>query len=352
MIRRQVQLFGLLACLSGSTLLAGGPCYQFEPLDMSVRDAFRAGRAMAHILAEPGWLVWCNSVIRWTDGKYHAYYARWPVGTQHAGWLTDCEIAHGVADKPEGPFAYQGTVIANANPGDWGVNAHNPYAVIAEGKICLYYIANDLRGKPPGVPRSVIRNSQVTGVAIADNPAGPFRRSEQPVVVPHGRFKNIAVNPAVNYHAGKYVMIIKGDDATKEKTHRIQLVGQSDRPEGPFAFLDRPVYAARQTEDACLWYDQTTQRFNMVCHVMGAPVLAWLVSEDGDNWRAAEQPVFMKKEFVMSDGTVWKPARVERPFVLTDELGRPQMLYVAILDGHQQANIALRITQTMEDKKP
>ncbi len=26
----------------------------------------------------------------------------------------------------------------------------------------------------------------------------------------------------------------------------------------------------------------------------------------------------MKKEFAMSDGTVWKPARVERPFVLTD----------------------------------
>jgi hypothetical protein len=187
-------------------------------------------------------------------------------------------------------------------------------------------------------------------VAIADRPEGPFKRSERPVVVPHGRFKNIAVNPAVIHRNGEYLMIIKGDDVKKEKWHRIQLVGRSQNPEGPFTFMDEPVYAQRQTEDACLWFDQTTGLHNMVCHVMGAPDLAWFVSEDGDEWRRADQPLFMKKEFVMADGTIWKPDRVERPFVLTDELGRPEWFYVAIKEGDIEGNIALRILR--EDATP
>jgi hypothetical protein len=51
----------------------------------------------------------------------------------------------------------------------------------------------------------------------------------------------------------------------------------------------------------------------------------------------------MKKEFAMADGTVWKPDRVERPFVLTDELGRPEWFYVAIKEGNIEGNIALKI---------
>jgi hypothetical protein len=48
----------------------------------------------------------------------------------------------------------------------------------------------------------------------------------------------------------------------------------------------------------------------------------------------------------VTDGTVWKPSRVERPFVLTDELGRPRMIYVAVLDGNRQGNIALTLKES------
>jgi hypothetical protein len=353
---------GLLALLATFTSAfhawaapaAPGPvAYRFEPLGLSVREAFKAGRPATHVLTEhaSGYRVWCNSVIKGTDGKYHAYYARWPVKTGHNGWMTHCEVAHGISDQPEGPFIHQSTVIASSNPEGWDVmNAHNPYALVADGKVLIYYISNDIREKlaqsPDGkLPREVIRNSQATGVAIADSPEGPFRRLERPAVVPHGRFKNIAVNPAVIHRNGEYLIIIKGDDAKKERVHRIQLVGRSKNPDGPFTFLDKPVYAERQTEDACLWFDQTTGLHNMVCHVMGAPDLAWFVSEDGDKWRRADQPVFMKKEFAMSDGTVWKPNRVERPFVLTDELGRPEWFYVAIKEGDIEGNIALKVVR-------
>ena len=51
----------------------------------------------------------------------------------------------------------------------------------------------------------------------------------------------------------------------------------------------------------------------------------------------------MKKEFLLEDGTLWKPKRVERPFVLTDENGKPIMLYVAIADQGVSGNIAIPI---------
>lgn len=325
----------------------------FEPLDPAVRDAYREGRSAPHILDDfaEGYRVWCNSVIRWTDGSYHAYYARWPVETGHNGWLTHCEIAHGISNKPEGPFVYQSTVIASRNPGHWDVmNAHNPYAIVAEGKICVYYITNrvadiadpETGDVPRGTPREVLRNAQVTGVAIADNPYGPFSRSREPVVVPHGGFKNIAVNPAVIYRDGRYLMIIKGDDVKHERVHRSQFVGVSTRPEGPFTFRDSPVYDRRQTEDACIWFDEATGLYNVVVHVMGGH-LNRLVSRDGLSWQPADPFLFMKKEFVMTDGSIWKPDRVERPFMLLDERGRPEMFYVGIRENDKEANIALKV---------
>jgi hypothetical protein len=328
----------------------------FEPLDPAVREALREGRSAPHILADfaEGYRVWGTSVIRWTDGSYHAYYARWPVATGHNGWLTHCEIAHAVSDKPEGPFVYQRTVIASRNPGDWDVhNAHNPYAIVAEGKVCLYYITNRLADiadpetgdLPRGTPWEVMRNSMVTTVAIADDPNGAFTRSREPVVVPHGGFKNIAVNPAVVYRDGRYLMIIKGDDVNHGGSHRSQFMGVSTRPEGPFTFQETPVYNRRPTEDATIWYEEATGLYNVVVHVSGGNVMRRLVSRDGLSWEPAEAYVFMRKEFAMSDGSIWKPYRVERPFMLLDEQGRPEMLYVAIMEerGGKEANIALRV---------
>lgn len=268
-----------------------------------------------------------------------------------------CEIAHAVADKPEGPFRTTGTVIENRHLDGWDiVNAHNPSVCVAEGKIHLYYISNNLRGKFEASTEQpfpsdewlqkkrskIVRNSQCIGVASSDNPAGPFVRSPEPVVVPHGNFRNIAVNPAVLYHNGSFVMIAKGDDNSRKGRFRIQLVGHSDKAEGPFTFQNQPIYNKAQTEDACIWYNQSEGLFHSLIHVMGQPVLAHLISNDSIKWREAKPFTFMEKQFELSDGSIWKPRRVERPFVLTDKNGRAQWLYVAINDK-DSGNIAIQI---------
>lgn len=332
--------------------------YIASSITTEAKTHFYADEIASNVLVDPGYRVWGLSVFKWSDNKYHGYYSRWPKDKGHNAWMTHCEIAHAVADQPEGPFIYKETVLSSKNSTGWDlINAHNPYVCLANNKICLYYISNDIRqllttNKEDATAiddtwiknnRPHFRNLQRIGVAIADHPSGPFLRSKNVVAKPEGLIKNITVNPAVIYHDGKYLMILKGDDVNKQKTFRIQVIGQSKFPEGPFTFNKQAVFDQIQTEDACFWYNQISKEFSMVCHVMGKPNLAFFTSKDCNSWQASEQAIFMKKEIKLNDGTIWKPKRVERPFVLTNDKGVPMMIYVAISDNDINGNIAIPI---------
>lgn len=331
----------------------------------SVKDNYLNHSKNHNVLVEPGYFVWGLSVVKW-KGKYHAYYSRWKRENQFSAWMTDCEIAHAVSTTPEGPFEFVNVVLESRKSSGWDVNnSHNPYAIIVNDKIYLYYIANDVaqyftnengKIKQPDSTwlasnRKLLRNSQRIGVAVADNPSGPFIRSGRPIVVPDGiNFKNLAVNPSVVFNNGQFTMIMKGDDVNKDEWFRIQLVGIASNPEGPFKFSSKPVYDKAQTEDACIWYDNALYSYYMVCHVLGESELALFKSNDGTSWQPDERKIFMKKEFTFSDGTIWKPERVERPFVLTDETGKPVMLYVAVADKNVSGNIAVPIKFKLSEK--
>lgn len=330
----------------------------FDTLSRSVVDNFFNHSKSKHVLVEPGYFVWGLSVVEW-NGKYHAYYARWKRNAQFEAWMTDCEISHAVSTTPEGPFEFVNVVLESRKSSGWDINnSHNPYSIVANGKIHLYYISNDIAQynttrngiieQPDSTwlssNRKLLRNSQRIGVAVSEDPSGPFIRSEKPIVVPDNiNFKNIAVNPSVVFHNNQYTMIMKGDDVNKEEWFRIQLVGKAPTPEGPFEFSSKPVYDKAQTEDACIWFDNVLNAYYMVCHVMGKSELALFKSVNGSDWQPDERKIFMKKEFSLSDGTIWKPERVERPFVLTDETGKPVMIYVAVADKNITGNIAIPI---------
>ena len=52
-------------------------------------------------------------------------------------------------------------------------------------------------------------------------------------------------------------------------------------------------------------------------------------SEDGISWKLPESSLFMKKELRLRDGTKVKVKRLERPQLLVDEDGFPEVLYAA-----------------------
>jgi len=351
---------GVIAAVGSCLALlghAGEASVKASPLPLEARQGFLKQQVAPQALADEHYFVWCVTAVRWTDGKIHAYYSRWPKTSDWRGWRTRSEIAHAVADSPEGPFRTIGTVLASRNPGGWsGINAHTPSACVINGKIHIYFVANQIGAFYKGTPeeplpgddwlkdnmRSVHLSQRIV-VAVADKPEGPFVTADKPVFAPKGRFKDVVCNPAVTEHDGTCVMIVKGDDVKHEKPFRIQCVALANNPLGPFEQLETPILEDVSTEDACIWYDKQRSLFRSVVHVLYDTRLVELVSENGRTWRKAEPFLFMRKEFNLSDGTLWKPDRVERPFVLTDTNGSPQWLYVGVKQGNQSANIAVKI---------
>jgi hypothetical protein len=136
--------------------------------------------------AEDGYFVWCGAPVKGPDGKYHLFYSRWPVKVGFApGWAIHSEIAYAVSDKPVGPYQHVNVALPprGINPATgekfWDADVtHNPNAFFHNGKYYLYYMGN--QGDDKSYPMH--RNNQRIGVAIAENPAGPWKRLDSPIV--------------------------------------------------------------------------------------------------------------------------------------------------------------------------
>lgn len=345
---------------SAMTPEAGHSAVSAHALPLEARECFLKQQVGAHVLSDEDYFVWCVTAMRWTDGKIHAYYSRWPKRYAWRGWRTHSEIAHAVADSPEGPFRTTGTVLSCRNPDRWdALNAHTPSVCVVGGKIHVYFVANQIGDYYNATPEHplppdewfndnmrFVHLSQRITVATATCPEGPFIRHDKPVFTPGGRFKDVVCNPAVVHRDGKCIMIVKGDDARHAQPFRIQCAAVAEDPLGPFQQVDTPILDDVSTEDACIWYDAMRHRYRCVVHVLDEPRLVELASDNGRDWRKSEPFLFMRKEFRLSDGSIWNPDRVERPFVLPDENGDPRWLYVGVKQGDLSANIALRITST------
>ncbi|WP_197231305.1 glycoside hydrolase family 117 protein [Novipirellula artificiosorum] len=113
-----------------------------------------------------GWRsVTTTDILVW-EGKYYLYYQ----GFMEASGLRgdDCPVAVSSADSPDGPWIPSNKiVIPNGAKGEWDqYSIHDPYPLVHDGKIYLYY-KSDSNGKP---------NIRMHGLAIADHPLGPFKK--------------------------------------------------------------------------------------------------------------------------------------------------------------------------------
>jgi len=114
-----------------------------------------------------GWRsVSTPDVLLW-KGKYYLYYQGFLEMSGRRG--DDCPVTTSWADSPDGPWTpVHKIVVPNGPEGAWDqFSIHDPYPLVYKGRIYLYY-KSDTNGQPEPV--------RFLGVAVADDPLGPFEK--------------------------------------------------------------------------------------------------------------------------------------------------------------------------------
>ena len=335
----------------------------------------------ASIFQVPNYFVWGGTVVKGKDGKYHMLCAMWESGAQTKSftksWVLESKIGYAVSDFPDKDFKFQKIVLKGTRyDGDtsaWDAQmVHNPHVKKFNDKYYLYYIGS----RDPGVQpkgssgegldlRTRVQQSQCTGVIEFDNfedlLSGNFKRPKEPLLKARTRVKAdhivngspsgtvalpdniIVVNPSVDYNPNtkKYMLFFKGNlyEPTWKGAHGVAISGS---PTGPFTPLDNFVFDVKMpdgkiasTEDPYVWYATKYQKFLAIVKDFtgrltgNKKTLALLSSSDGITWELTKNPLFMKRELNLMDGVVIETHNLERPQLIVDSLGIPQVLFAA-----------------------
>jgi hypothetical protein len=308
---------------------------------------------------EDGYFVWCGAPVKGPDGKYHLFYSRWPVKVGFApGWAIHSEIAYAVSDKPNGPYRHVNVSLPprGINPATgeeyWDADVtHNANAFFHEGKYHLYYMGNHGDGKS----YPMHRNHQRIGVAIAENPAGPWKRLDHPIVdITNDKksFDSLCVtNPAACVRPdGGVVLVYKAVQYIegKEMGGNVRYgVAMADKPEGPYIKKPGRIFEAEKpgkhwmvAEDPFIWFSRKygNRYYAATRDVVGTFTgssggICLFQSEDGLNWKPAARPKVLESRFTLEGGTL-SNSNIERPALLIEN-DEPTYLFGAT-DGYKK----------------
>lgn len=118
-----------------------------------------------------GWRSVSTADILVWKGKYYLYYQGFLEASGKRGDF--CPVVMSWADSPDGPWTpVHHPVVPNGARGEWDQDSiHDPYPLVHDGKIYLYYKSDTARNQE--LDLGYIR---MHGLAIAEHPMGPFRK--------------------------------------------------------------------------------------------------------------------------------------------------------------------------------
>lgn len=271
----------------------------------------------------PGWLVWCGAPCQTPDGKFHLLFSRWPKSIGHDGWVSHSQIAYATADDVLGPYQFVSIALPGAGKDAWDADVtHNPTVIEFEGKFYLYYMGNHGNGEYWNH-----RNHQRVGVAVADHPAGPWKRFDRPILdVTPGAWDCLMVsNPSVTQGPdGCFCMLYKGVGAGQmPKGGAVNCgVAFANHPLGPFTKHPTPVITNPENdwavEDPFLWCEDGEYRclikdFQGYFAKSEKNVLVLFHSQDGIHWQPSEDPLALTRRLQWESGVVQTVDALERP---------------------------------------
>ena len=312
--------------------------------------------------AEDGYFVWCGAPVKGPDGKYHLFYSRWPVAAGFApAWAIHSEIAYAVSDKPAGPYQHVNVSLPprGINPATgkkyWDADVtHNPNVFLHAGKYYLFHMGNHGDGK--SYPTH--RNNQRIGLAIAEHPAGPWKRMDDPIVDitdDKTSFDSLCVtNPAACIRPdGGVLLLYKAVRYVRDKEMGGEVrygVALADRPDGPYVKTPGKIFEADTpgkhwmvAEDPFIWHSAKygNRYYAVTRDVVGTFTgssggLCLFESENGLVWNPAARPMVLGSRYALANGTK-SATQLERPALLIQN-GEPTHLFGAA-DGYRKKGL-------------
>ena len=334
----------MLASLGACLPIHASNFLRFNEQDLPLSDFEKRLTPVGRALEFEDYYVWCNSPIQAPDGKIHVFFSRWPKSKGMSGWTNCSEIAHAVANSPEGPYKYVSTVLAPRGAGFWdATTCHNPSIYFVDGQFALFFMGNS-NGK---------LNTQRVGLATAPSLYGPWSRPDKPLLHPgdEGDWDDhCTTNPSFLKHPdGTYWLYYKSFDTEGYVNPKFAIKGNrkyglaiAKSLQGPYEkYEDNPVVDFsnmgnnQQCEDAYVWYDG---KFNMLARdlgVFGIDKGLYMHSQDGKQWSAPTIGYQELAKYVNQPEApkhLNKYGRAERPQLLFQN-GKPTHLFTASQGG-------------------
>jgi len=292
--------------------------------------------------------VWCGSVTRGEDSRFHMFASRWPRRYPFFdGYRLYSEIVRASSTTPEGPYTFEETVLPARGEQFWdGRMTHNPAVLHHGDRYLLYYIGATYSG-PEVTPESLASSTKPEesyasiriGVAAAESVYGPWERLDAPILLPRpGRWDGtIVTNPApCVLRDGRILLLYRSN--TPEGLRIGAAVAGSWR--GPYERLsDEPVLrlaGGSFVEDPFVW--RVGDHLEALAKDMTGGLTGelhagvHLHSDDGLDWEPCSPPKAYSRRVVWDDGTVTTQGSLERPQLLIQE-GVPTHLFAATADG-------------------
>lgn len=355
--------------------------YEAMPVDLQV-DSLNGEKIVSGSSAfqVDGLFVWGGTAIKAVeDGRYYLIYSGPETGVHpfNNAWIYGSKMGLAVSDRPDGDFKQLGFFMNKdgfaSDSTTWDAQTVcNPTIRRFNDKYYLYYVASKDRHSNEGVfapgdtlsHRLKVQQFLQIGVIEFDSfdqlLKGEFKPCTEPILSPRTRVSateivnpspmgtiilpdNIIVcNPSVVYRPsdGKYLMYFKGN---RYQPHWRGVLGVAigDSPTGPFRALDRTVMeimteeGVTSIEDPYVWYNKKEEKFFAIFkdfkghYTKDGLGLAIMESKDGYDWTLPKNSMFMKKQVILASGDTLKVSRLERPQLLIDEDGVPEVIYFA-----------------------
>lgn len=303
-----------------------------------------------------GYWVWCSTVIKGDDNKYHMYASRWPDSLLfHPGWMVASEVVHAVSEKAEGPYTFSDVALPARGAQFWdGRSTHNPRVLKYKNKYVLYYMGSTHPFEEPNKKEFSLsskwcivgRSNKRVGVAIADSPNGPWKRFDEPVLEtePNSFYSFLTSNPSpVIEEDGSVLMMFKARNYLGNDKYSGMCFGMARAKSiyDKFEVLNnkKPVLGGPgqpEIEDPFFWKDKKGYHVIFKDHVgkytdeKHSGVLA--NSKDAIHWIVDASPKAYSRTLRYNDGTTKKMGQLERPFIFFEK-GKPAYLFFAAMDG-------------------